>query len=77
MLVYMFYFIPYYCMAIYGLVVPGCSWMLDWSMIHAGAAVQVSLKNIKYEIQVVVLLMQNLVARWPLQMRNPFCPEKL
>ncbi|XP_064620915.1 transmembrane 6 superfamily member 1-like isoform X2 [Lineus longissimus] len=46
MLVYMFYFIPYYCMAMYGLVVPGCSWMPDWAMVHAGAAIQAQISHI-------------------------------
>ncbi len=41
MLVYLFYFVPYYVMAIYGLFWPGCEWMTDWSIIHAGAAMQV------------------------------------
>lgn len=41
MLTYSWYFVPYYGMAIYGLLNPGKSWMLDWAMIHAGAAAQV------------------------------------
>ncbi|CAH1790382.1 unnamed protein product [Owenia fusiformis] len=38
--VYFFYFSLYYVMAIYGFLSPGQSWMVDWSMIHAGAAIQ-------------------------------------
>lgn len=41
MLVYLFYFLPYYCMAIYGLLWPANSWMPDWALIHAGASAQV------------------------------------
>nr|KAG5705976.1 hypothetical protein BaRGS_010866 [Batillaria attramentaria] len=40
MMVYLFYFLPYYAAAIYGLLQPGHSWMLDWSLLHAGAAAQ-------------------------------------
>lgn len=42
MLTYLYYFVPYYVLAIYGLVVGGQNWMPDWSLIHAGAAMQVS-----------------------------------
>ena len=44
----MFYFVPYYGMAIYGLLNPGQHWMVDWSLLHAGAAAQV--KNISYSV---------------------------
>ena len=40
MLVYLFYYVPYYLMAVYGLMSPGQSWMPDWALIHAGASVQ-------------------------------------
>ncbi|XP_071965659.1 transmembrane 6 superfamily member 1-like isoform X2 [Antedon mediterranea] len=40
MLVYWFYFTPYRLCAIYGLLYPGCEWMSDWALIHAGAAIQ-------------------------------------
>ena len=43
MMVYLFYFLPYYSAAIYGLLWPGHTWMLDWSLLHAGAAAQVKL----------------------------------
>ena len=42
MLVYLFYFLPYYIMGLYGLLYPGCDWMPDWALLHAGAAAQVS-----------------------------------
>ncbi|XP_060068068.1 transmembrane 6 superfamily member 1-like [Ylistrum balloti] len=40
MLTYLFYFVPYYVSAIYGLVNPGETWMSDWAILHAGAATQ-------------------------------------
>ncbi|KAK2154024.1 hypothetical protein LSH36_279g03129 [Paralvinella palmiformis] len=46
MLVYMFYYVPYYVLAIYGLVYQGNVWMPDWSLIHAGAAVQAQVSHI-------------------------------
>lgn len=41
MLVYMFYVLPFFCLCIYGLVLPGCSWLPDWSLVFAGAVAQV------------------------------------
>ncbi|XP_062510715.1 transmembrane 6 superfamily member 1-like isoform X1 [Corticium candelabrum] len=46
MLTYVWYFVPYYGMSIYGLLNHGRSWMLDWSMIHAGAAAQAQFSHI-------------------------------
>ena len=41
MLIYMFYVLPFFCLCIYGLVLPGCSWLPDWSLVFAGAVAQV------------------------------------
>lgn len=46
MLVYMYYFVPFYVAAIYALLRPGCSWMLDWCFICAGAAAQSQMPHI-------------------------------
>ncbi|KFV98298.1 Transmembrane 6 superfamily member 2, partial [Eurypyga helias] len=40
MLIYMFYVLPFFCLCIYGLVLPGCSWLPDWSLVSAGAVAQ-------------------------------------
>ncbi|ETE70999.1 Transmembrane 6 superfamily member 2, partial [Ophiophagus hannah] len=37
MLVYLFYVLPYFCISIYALLVPGCTWMGDWALVFAGA----------------------------------------
>ncbi|KFP03932.1 Transmembrane 6 superfamily member 2, partial [Calypte anna] len=37
MLIYLFYILPFFCLGIYGLVLPGCSWLPDWSLAVAGA----------------------------------------
>ncbi|XP_028328321.1 transmembrane 6 superfamily member 2-like [Gouania willdenowi] len=39
-LVLFFYALPLLSVLLYGLNVPGCSWMLDWSVLLAGAMVQ-------------------------------------
>ncbi|KAM8962232.1 transmembrane 6 superfamily member 2 [Pelodytes ibericus] len=40
MLVSMFYILPFQCLSVYALLTPGCSWMLDWTLIYAGAIAQ-------------------------------------
>ncbi|KAL3867267.1 hypothetical protein ACJMK2_044481 [Sinanodonta woodiana] len=39
-LTHLFYFIPFYLGAMCSLIYPGQTWIGDWSLIHAGAAVQ-------------------------------------
>jgi len=43
MLVYLYYFVPFYVIVIYSLLVPGCHSMPDWALIFAGASGQVML----------------------------------
>nr|XP_015090480.1 transmembrane 6 superfamily member 2 isoform X2 [Vicugna pacos] len=37
MLVNMFYVLPFYGLAAYALIFPGCSWLPDWTLVFAGA----------------------------------------
>lgn len=41
MLVYLFYVLPFYGLAAYALVFPGCSWLPDCALVCAGAVGQV------------------------------------
>lgn len=41
MLMYLFYALPFYCLAAYALIFPGCSWLPDWALVFAGAIGQV------------------------------------
>lgn len=43
MLVSMLYSAPYYIVVLYGLMVPGCEWMPDLTLVHSGALAQVHL----------------------------------
>ncbi|XP_019354526.2 transmembrane 6 superfamily member 2 [Alligator mississippiensis] len=46
MLVYTFYFLPYFGLCIYGLVWPGCTWMPDWALVFAGATAQAQFSHV-------------------------------
>ncbi|KTG02891.1 hypothetical protein cypCar_00035634 [Cyprinus carpio] len=40
MLVFLFYVLPLLMACVYGLHAPGCTWMLDWTLVLAGAVAQ-------------------------------------
>ncbi|XP_055975582.1 transmembrane 6 superfamily member 2 [Sorex fumeus] len=40
MLVLLFYALPFYGLAIYALIFPGCSWLPDWALVFSGAISQ-------------------------------------
>ncbi|XP_074422057.1 transmembrane 6 superfamily member 2 isoform X2 [Larus michahellis] len=46
MLIYLFYVLPFFCLSIYGLVLPGCSWLPDWSLVFAGAIAQAQFSHL-------------------------------
>uniref|UniRef100_A0A673GQ43 Zgc:85843 n=1 Tax=Sinocyclocheilus rhinocerous TaxID=307959 RepID=A0A673GQ43_9TELE len=45
MLVFLFYVLPLLTACVYGLHAPGCTWMLDWTLVLAGAVAQVHIQQ--------------------------------
>ncbi|NXE99458.1 TM6S2 protein, partial [Menura novaehollandiae] len=46
MLIYLFYVLPFLILCIYGLLLPGCSWLPDWSLVFAGAVAQAQFSHL-------------------------------
>ncbi|XP_068030041.1 transmembrane 6 superfamily member 2 [Anomalospiza imberbis] len=46
MLIYLFYLLPFLLLAIYGLALPGCSWLPDWSLVFAGGVAQAQFAHV-------------------------------
>ncbi|XP_072457211.1 transmembrane 6 superfamily member 2 [Notamacropus eugenii] len=46
MLVFLFYALPFFILAAYGLLWPGCAWLPDWALVFAGAMGQAQFSHI-------------------------------
>uniref|UniRef100_A0A5F8GID7 Transmembrane 6 superfamily member 2 n=1 Tax=Monodelphis domestica TaxID=13616 RepID=A0A5F8GID7_MONDO len=46
MLVFLFYALPFFILAAYGLLWPGCTWLPDWALVFAGAMGQAQFSHI-------------------------------
>ncbi|XP_053906108.1 SURP and G-patch domain-containing protein 1 isoform X2 [Cuculus canorus] len=46
MLIYLFYILPFLCLCVYALLLPGCSWLPDWSLVFAGAFAQAQFSHV-------------------------------
>ncbi|XP_068943008.1 transmembrane 6 superfamily member 2 [Petaurus breviceps papuanus] len=46
MLVFLFYALPFFILAAYGLLWPGCAWLPDWALFFAGAMGQAQFSHI-------------------------------
>ena len=49
MLVYLFYVLPLLVACVYGLSRPGCGWMLDCTLVLAGAVTQVTMVPMPFQ----------------------------
>uniref|UniRef100_A0A8C7ZUD3 Transmembrane 6 superfamily member 2a n=1 Tax=Oryzias sinensis TaxID=183150 RepID=A0A8C7ZUD3_9TELE len=72
MLVYFFYVVPLLVILIYGLMMPGCSWMLDWTIFLAGAVAQTQWCHIGGSLHSRTPFTYRVPAdkRWPVLMLN-------
>ncbi|NWV12886.1 TM6S2 protein, partial [Ptilonorhynchus violaceus] len=46
MLIYLFYLLPFLILAVYALLLPGRSWLPDWSLVVAGAVAQAQFSHL-------------------------------